>query len=59
MIKMISYCYDEPKILFEFIEYYFNSKETPLLKGKNLKIKMEKYTIGKVNFNNNNILFNA
>jgi len=30
MIKLISYCYDEPHILFEFIEYYFNSKETAL-----------------------------
>lgn len=26
MIKMISYCYDEPEKLFDFIEYYFTSK---------------------------------
>ncbi len=54
---MISYCYDEPDIIFEFIEYYFHSQETVLMKGVNLRKKLDDYIEGKINYNKDNILF--
>jgi hypothetical protein len=59
MTKLIYYCFDEPEILFEYIEYYFNSPETALQKSKKLKQKMETYIRRKLNYDAGNILFNS
>jgi len=40
MVRMISFCFDEPEKLFELIEYYLNSKEIALAKSKTLKRMM-------------------
>ncbi len=58
-IKVISYCYDQPEIMFEFIDYYFHSQETALMKSVKLRKKLDAYIEGKLNYNKDNILFSA
>ncbi len=58
-IKVISYCYDAPEIMVDFIEYYFHSQETALMKSVKLREKINAYIEGKLNYNKDNILFSA